>query len=207
MRFRIQSTFALLLAAAAVSVGMHGVARAQAQPRAVDVKPYRAELALDYTYLHSNAPPGGCGCINLNGGSATFAWPLKYKGGTFAVVGDITAVHAGAITASGYSLTLSTYTVGGRYTPRLHHSPLQPFGQILVGAGHSSGSLVATQGTTPSAAGGAFAANLGGGLDLRATPRLSIRLIEADYLVTTFNNGVNNHQNNLRISTGVVLRF
>jgi peptidoglycan-associated lipoprotein len=35
--------------------------------------PPRAELALGYTYMHSNAPPCGCGCFNLNGGSATVA--------------------------------------------------------------------------------------------------------------------------------------
>jgi hypothetical protein len=34
-----------------------------------------------------------------------------------------------------------------------------------------------------------------------------VRLIEADYLVTTFDNGVNNHQNNLRIGAGLVVRF
>jgi hypothetical protein len=32
-------------------------------------------------------------------------------------------------------------------------------------------------------------------------------LVEADYLVTTFDNGSNNHQNNLRVGAGVVLRF
>jgi hypothetical protein len=32
-------------------------------------------------------------------------------------------------------------------------------------------------------------------------------MIEADYLVTTIDNGANNHQNILRISSGVVLRF
>ena len=36
-------------------------------------------------------------------------------------------------------------------------------------------------------------------------PRFSVRLVEADYLLTTFDNGSNNHQNNLRISAGVVL--
>ena len=35
----------------------------------------------------------------------------------------------------------------------------------------------------------------------------SARLAEADYLLTTFDNGTNNHQNNLRISAGVVIHF
>jgi peptidoglycan-associated lipoprotein len=142
---------------------------------------------LDYSYLRSNAPPGDCGCFNLNGGSATFAWTLKPEG-HFALVGDITAAHAGSISSSGYDLTLSSYTVGARYRFKVPQPSLQPFGQLLVGIAHSSGSL-------------------GGGLDLRANRRFSVRLVEADYLLTTFDNGTNNHQNNLRVSAGVVMHF
>jgi peptidoglycan-associated lipoprotein len=72
---------------------------------------------------------------------------------------------------------------------------------------HSSGTLV--EGTNPGAAnaGAAFAANIGGGLDLKTNRRFAIRLIEANYLLTTVDNSSNNHQNNLRISAGVVMRF
>jgi peptidoglycan-associated lipoprotein len=94
--------------------------------------------------LRSNAPPGGCGCINLNGGSATFAWPIK-PGGALALVGDITAAHAGSISSTGKSLTLSSYTAGAHYRLKLGHSPnsssWQPFGQALIGLAHSSGTL------------------------------------------------------------------
>jgi outer membrane immunogenic protein len=204
MRLRIKHNFVLLLTIAAVSVAP-AVAQSDAQPAPASDKLPRAELALNYSYLRSNAPPGGCGCFNLNGGSATFAWPVKP--GSFALAGDVTVAHAGAISSTGDSLTLSTFTAGGRYLPKLGHSALQPFGQALVGLAHSSGTLV--QGTNPGAgnAGAAFAANLGGGLDLRANRRFSVRLVEADYLLTTFDNGSNNHQNNLRISAGAVVRF
>jgi peptidoglycan-associated lipoprotein len=89
---------------------------------------------------------------------------------------------------------------------RLSHTPdLSFFGLALVT--HSCESLVEEANSATSNAGAAFAASLGGGLDLRASRRFSFRLIEADYLLTTFDNGTNDHQNNLRISTGVVLRF
>ena len=204
MRLRIKHIFALLLTIAAVSTAQ-SVARSDSQPAPASGKPFRAELELGYSYLHSNAPPGGCGCFNLNGGNATFAWPVKPGG--FALVGDVTVAHAGAAANTGDSLTLSAFTVGGRYLPKLSHSPLQLFGQALIGLAHSSGTLV--QGANPAAAnaGAAFAANLGGGLDLRASPRLSVRLIEADFLLTTFDNGSNNHQNNLRIGAGLVIHF
>jgi peptidoglycan-associated lipoprotein len=202
MRLRIKTNFALLLTLAAVSALC---AQDLGKPAPTDPKPYRMELAAGYTYLHSNAPPGGCGCFNLNGGNATFAWPVM--SGRFALVGDFTIAHAGTVSTTGNSLTLSTYTAGGRYLPRLSHSPIQPFGQALIGLAHAGGTLV--QGANPGAAnaGAAFAANIGGGADLKATPRVSVRLIEADYWLTTFDNGSNNHQNNLRISSGIVVRF
>src|ERR1039458_3576736 len=90
----------------------------------------------------------------------------------------------------------------GFMSPRLKHSPMQPFGQVLAGLAHSSGTLVQGQNSTTANAGAAFAANLGGGLDLRVNQRFSVRLVEADYLVTTFDNGVNDHQNNLRLKIG-----
>jgi peptidoglycan-associated lipoprotein len=204
MRLRIKHNFVLLLTIAAVSVEL-AVAQATAQAASASDKPLRAELALNYSYLRSNAPPGGCGCFNLNGGSATFAWPVKP--GSFALVGDVTVAHAGTVSSTSDTLTLSAFTAGARYLPRLGHSPLQPFGQALIGLAHSSGTLVQGSNSAASNAGAAFAANLGGGLDVHATRRFSVRLVEADYLLTTFDNGVDNHQNNLRISAGVVVRF
>lgn len=204
MQLRIKTTFSLLLAIAAVSA-RPAIAQAPAQPAATSNEPYRAELAVGYTYLHSNAPPGGCGCFNMNGGNATFGWQMKP--GRFALVGDINIAHASKVSTSGDSLTLSTFTVGGRYHLSLGHSGLQPFGHALVGLAHSSGTLV--QGSSPRVgnAGAAFAGNFGGGLNLHATPRFSLSLIEADYLLTTFDNGSNDHQNNLRIGAGIVFRF
>jgi peptidoglycan-associated lipoprotein len=132
--------------------------------------------------LRSIAPPGGCGCFNLNGGSATFAWTVKP--GCFARMGDAITSHAGA-TATGESLILSAFTAGARYLPWLGRSLVQPFGQALIGLEDSTGTLV--QGTAnPASAnvGAAYAAKLGGGLDRRSNSRFSSRLIDADYLVT-----------------------
>lgn len=200
MQLRIKYTLALLLTIALVSC-MPAVA--QVAP-AVET-PLRAELALDYSYLRSNAPPGSCGCFNLNGGSATFAWPVEPGG--FALAADLTIVNANEVSNTGYGLGLGTLTAGPRYVPRLRHWPLQPFGQVLAGVTHSVGSLV--RAPNPGATNGSlsFAANLGGGLDLRASRRFSFRLVEADYLVTNFVNGINDHQNILRISTGLVIHF
>jgi outer membrane immunogenic protein len=201
MRFRVEWAW-MLLAIAAVFQGPR-VAGAQAVEASKDAP--RPELALGYSYVRSNAPPGGCTCFNQNGGSAAFAWPLR--NGQIALVGDITAATAGGIAAGSYSLTLSTYTAGMRYAPGFGHSALKPFGQVLVGLAHSSGTLVSGQGTSVENSDVAFSSIIGGGVDWRLNGRWSIRLAEADYLLTTFDNGGNNHQNNLRINTGVVVRF
>ena len=163
----------------------------------------RPELALAYDYARSNAPVGGCGCFSLNGGSATFALPLHRAG--LSLVADVTITRAGSVSASGLDLTLSTYTAGVRYTSPRTPLRVHPFGQILVGVAHADGSLVPSSIITNSSA--AFASLVGGGIDLRITHRFSVRLIEADYLVTTFNNGSNDHQNILRLNTGLVLHF
>jgi opacity protein-like surface antigen len=115
--------------------------------------------------------------------------------------------HSGATSTNGDDLTLSAYTAGIRYTPRLHMGPLKPFGQVLAGVAHARGSLAEGTNLAASNAGAAFAANVGGGVDLKITRMLALRLIDANYLVTTFNNGDNNHQNNLRLSAGVVHHF
>jgi outer membrane immunogenic protein len=72
---------------------------------------------------------------------------------------------------------------------------------------HSSGSLVNGGTANVPNAIAAFATNLGGGVDIHTGSHIDLRLLEADYLLTTVDNGKNNVQNNLRLSGGVVIRF
>jgi outer membrane immunogenic protein len=163
----------------------------------------RAEAALTYTYVHTNAPPGGCGCFSMNGGTGSFAYHLNSK---FAGVAEVASVHAGNVDATGLDLTLTSFLFGPRLTHHIPGTRLTPYGQVLVGAVHSTGRLV------PISANGAsssttFAATVGGGLDFRLSHRIAIRPVQIDYFVTTLPNGANDHQNNLRVSSGLVLRF
>ncbi|HEX4319688.1 MAG TPA: outer membrane beta-barrel protein [Acidobacteriaceae bacterium] len=202
MRVTIRTTFRLMLIMAAL-LATQAVAHAQ-QPTAAQRK-YVGEFAFDYTYLHSNAPPGGCGCFNMNGGSVSFAWPLG--SGKLSLVGDGTLLQNGSISKDNLNLTMGAYTAGVRFRPFARTSAFRPFGQVLVGVAHAGGSLVHSQLNTVSNSGAAFASNVGGGVDLRVNNRFSLRLAEADYLITTFKNGDNDHQNNFRLSAGVVIRF
>lgn len=178
-------------------------ARAQNAPSSAPAE--RAEVDLDYNYAHSNAPPGGCGCFNLNGAGGDFAWFLLPE--HFAIVGDLSVTHASTVSTSADDLTLTAVTFGGRYRLQLGASRLHPYGQALAGFAHASGSLA--QGANPAAAnaGAAFAANLGGGVDWDLGRRYSIRIIDADYFATRFDNGSNDHQNNLRLGAGLAFHF
>jgi outer membrane immunogenic protein len=205
MRVWIKCIFVLLLTIAAVPP-RH--AAAQAAPQATGVPPeapVHADIAFGYSYLHSNAPPGGCTCFNMNGFNISSAWPLRPGG--FAIASDLTFETIGNINGTNYTLSFGTLTVGTRYLFRTHHRSFQPFAEALGGGAHASGTLSKLPNPLNNNATLAFAAVLGGGVDLRAGRTFSWRLVEADYLPTTFDNGVNNHQNNFRISSGLVIRF
>jgi outer membrane immunogenic protein len=162
------------------------------------------ELALEYNFVHSNAPPAQCDCFSLNGGSVSIAQPLG--AGHLAAAFDASVVHGSQISSGGYDLTLSSFTAGVRYRPFLH-SRWSPFGQVLIGVANASGTLV--EGNTPAASDSTlnFASVVGGGLDYRLRGRWSVRLIDADYLLTRTSNRVNDHQNNLRLGAGIVIRL
>jgi outer membrane immunogenic protein len=194
----MKATFALLVVAAC------GPALCLADASAIGDGPQRTEIAGGYTYIRANAPPGQCDCFSMNGGSLSVAQPLMSP--KFAFVFDATVAHGSGIGAGGYDLTLSTFTAGIRYRP-IPYSQWSPFSQIMLGAAHATGSLVT--GDTPAAndASLKFAGTVGGGLDYWLNNRWSLRVIEADYLYTTYSNRVNNHQNNLRLSIGAAYHF
>ena len=161
------------------------------------------EIALDYTYLHTNAPPGGCGCFSMNGGSGSYAYHL---GPQFAAVIEVGAVHAAKVDASGLDLTLTSYLAGPRFYYRRPMARFVPYGQVLLGA------VRATGGLAPANADGArsaavFGSTLGGGVEFNVSRSITLRVAQIDYFVTTFENKVNNHQNNIRISAGAAYHF
>jgi opacity protein-like surface antigen len=72
---------------------------------------------------------------------------------------------------------------------------IRPFAEALFGAGHIS--------TNGAGSDTSFATALGGGVDYHLIPLVSWRL-EGDYVQTRF---FSTTQNNVRLSTGIVLRF
>jgi hypothetical protein len=154
----------------------------------------------------SQTPQGTCvitGCVtttttqnlNLNG------WEV---GGAFKVLGPLALAADFSDTSGsfqGANTRLKTYLVG----PQLRFpGPISPFVHFLAGAAHESIGTAASALITTGPTQTAFATTLGGGLDLKVLPFISLRPIQVDYLLTHFNSKT---QNQPRISAGIVLRF
>lgn len=176
-------------------------AAAQQTVTDTEAMPSRFDLAGGYNFIKANAPPAECGCFSMNG---------AFVGGDFnfnrwfSVAAQGTAGHATHISSLGQNLTLTTFMGGPRVS--WVHDRYIPFAQFMAGGAHGSGSYFPS-GTSSTSSSTGFAYATGGGLDLNLTPRLAIRAVDAEYLHTSFPNGVNTSQNQLQIGAGVVVRF
>jgi outer membrane immunogenic protein len=201
MRLRIITPAMFLLAVMSVLVAQ---AHAQAAQPVKPNQPVPRQLALNYNWAHSNAPPGGCGCFSLNGGSTQLAWPIART--KFSLIADFAMVTQPDALSSGRSLRLDTYLGGAQYRPLKSKGRWQPFAEALIGGVHPSGTMITPNAVTRNPA-LSFAGTVGGGLDLQLNRRWLWRTAQVNYLATTVNNGVNDHQNVLVVKTGIVLRF
>ena len=196
MDMRMKSTKMVLLALLAFGCTAVHPRRAAAQSGSL------VDAGVEYNYVRSNAPPGGCGCFSLNGGSGWVAFNFSRA---FGVVGEIASQHASNIPSAGADLTLTSFLAGPRYTWTAA-GRFRPFTQVLLGGAHADGTLAPGGSGLPGSA-NAFAMIAGGGLDFNLSRNFALRALEADYYLTHFDNGVNDHQNSLRIAAGVIIRF
>lgn len=160
---------------------------------------FPVDVAAGYSYLRAH-PAGNAGAFGADGGTAAAAWNFT---SSIALAADFSGYNFRSQPA-GVGGHLLTYTAGPRYTRSHETFRCRPFAQALVGGARVSGNLNGL----PAGENG-FALILGGGLNTRVTSLISIRVLEADYLLTRFNRVTNTTglQHDLRISTGVVLRF
>lgn len=144
--------------------------------------------------VSANAEPkaevfGGYQYTRFDGGPSANGWNLAVTGDFKPWLG-VTADFSGVY---GSGQRFHTYTFG----PEVHaHLPLvKPFAHVLLGGGTSSAGGVNTNG---------FAMFLGGGIDAGHGP-LAFRVVQFDWMITHFS-GFTDHDN-VRVSTGLVLRF
>jgi hypothetical protein len=115
---------------------------------------------------------------------------------------------------------LTSYLVGPTVTANFGRSSV--FGHALLGVAHSSlgagVSLPLIGGiSTGISSGTGLAMEFGGGVDIGITRHLAFRAVQVDYLRTQLNTldalssglstSLDNRQNTMRYSTGIVLRF
>jgi hypothetical protein len=127
---------------------------------------------------------------------------------------------SGLPNGNGYTLMVGpvvTYRNKSRLTPFIH--VLFGFDRLSISASTISGLSTPLSSTATTFDDAALA--LGGGLDLRVFRRFSLRLAQLDYLETTHNldhfygqafptgafNNLETHERNLRVSSGIVIRF
>ncbi|HEY6252349.1 MAG TPA: outer membrane beta-barrel protein [Candidatus Angelobacter sp.] len=152
----------------------------------------KAEVFGGYSYLRVSVVGTG---FNFNGGSGSIAFNPSHWWG---FVADVGGYHN---TSFGASTNLISYLFGPKFSYR-SNGRLTPFAQALFGGAHENTSFIGISGSQ-----NAFAAALGGGIDAKFGHHFAFRLIQAEYVLTKFNDGVNNRQNNARISTGLVYRW
>ena len=188
---------------------------------AQDAATPKAELFVGYSYLRAVPTlADGNRLVWLNGGSTSLAYNFSRHLG---IVGDFGGFDDSEIRLAGASgapsrvvdssATAYTYLLGPRFSFR-NHERITPFVQVLFGGIHASDVTLSSgctgAGCTPLPAENAFAMTAGGGLDLRIHRHFAIRMIQAEYLMTRFENfsaSETESQNDMRLSSGIVFRF
>jgi outer membrane protein OmpA-like peptidoglycan-associated protein len=177
----------------------------------------KAELYVGYSYLRAvPAPSDGNRLVWLNGGSTSIAYNFtRHLGlvGDFGGFDDSQLLLTGTGTTPNSSGSVYTYLFGPRFSFR-NHERFTPFVQTLFGDIHASDVKLSSgcmgAGCTPLPAENSFAWTGGGGLDIRVHRHFAIRLIQAEYLMTRFQDyftGATLSQNDMRLSSGIVFRF
>lgn len=184
----------------------------------------KLDIALHFSFARWNPDSNYANTVNLYGGGGSItAFFTDFVGieGEFTGYGNQNYTFnirngEGAFVPVRFKGNFFTYLFGPVIQKR--SGRFRPFGEFLLGAAHTNvyANVTTKQalGTTPSS--DAFAMAVGGGLDLRLNKHISLRLGEADYLLTHFNayNGSavapffsNYNQNNFRLLSGIVFSF
>ncbi len=137
----------------------------------------KAEVFGGYQFTHPDGGP------NLNGWNGALTGNFNK---TFGVTADFSGTY-------GSGLSFYTFTLGPKLTANL--PVIKPFVHALVGGARISGGGGGTTG---------FDMMLGGGLDA-GHGHLAWRVVQADWMLTRFSGFTD--KKNVRVSTGLVLRF
>ena len=145
-----------------------------------------------YSYLRFESTQlGFANRLNLNGADVEVSLPDLYEG--LGIAADISAHYA-------QEMEEFNFLIGPQYS--YNWKGLRFTGHTLFGRSRDRLRQPGTTQLEPSNLGRGVA--LGGSLDFALSDRLSVRPIQADYLITNF---FGSTQHNLRISTGLIFKF
>ena len=147
----------------------------------------QVEVFGGYSNLNANM---NASSVNLNGVNFSVAENLNsWFGGAL----DISS-HFG--TENGFRTNTQSLTYGPVFSYRKNKT-IVPFGHAMLGAVRGGPEYLGI--SKPEERFGVYT---GGGLDVKVTPHVALRVIQADYLMTRFSN---TRQDNMRLSAGIVL--
>jgi outer membrane protein OmpA-like peptidoglycan-associated protein/opacity protein-like surface antigen len=181
----------------------------------------KVEWFLGYSFWRATPTSNGNRIGYLHGGSTSVAYNFnRYVG----FVADFAGFDNNKLTlfAPAGSETLNaggsvyTFMVGPRLSYRKYEK-FTPYAQVLAGVVHASSVTVSgctgDPSCTPIGSDTTFAAMAGVGFDINISHRVALRLLEADFLLTHFQDPISatglsrGWQDNTRLSTGIVFRF
>ena len=160
----------------------------------------RYELGAGYSYVNFN-PGSPFPSNNNNGVSGSFAYNAsRYLG----LVAEFSGYNIGSnVNGTGTNPNWNTWLFGPRLNLR-RFDYFVPFVEFLAGGAHGDAQLTGTTSQN------AFAFAAGGGVDIVFSKHVAWRFAQIDYLMTNFsgaNLAGNARQDNLRLGTGIVVRF
>jgi outer membrane protein OmpA-like peptidoglycan-associated protein/opacity protein-like surface antigen len=188
--------------------------------RGLDSYTPRTEVFMGYSYLRA-VPTLAAGnrLVWLNGGSTSIAFNFNRY---FGLVGDFGGFNETRLLLEGgnppsaqgpYQAvdagTVFTYLAGPRLSYR-KNDRITPFAQVLFGGIRASEETLCPSCAPSLPVENSFAMTAGGGLDINVRRHLAIRILQAEYLMTRFDNlttGTSATQNDMRLSSGIVFRY
>lgn len=167
-------------------------------PVSVAAQNHDLRLAAGVTATLSNAPPGSCGCFWMPGGSGEAS--LGVLRGLDASV-EITGSHRTNIPDTGRDLSVLTLMAGPRLR-QFERRRVSLTEHFFLGAARGFDARFGTDDTATSVA---FSAGVG--VEVRLSPSIWLRPIEASYQQTALPNGADNRQRNLHLGVSAVFQL
>jgi hypothetical protein len=170
----------------------------------------KVEVFGGYQYLRLNNVGGNNSGIDVNANG----WDTSLTGyfnKFIGVTGDFSGSYATFNVPNGDGTTSSIsghfYSYTGGPVVAFREGKVNPFVHVLVGGAHAGFSPCTNCGQN------GFTTLFGGGVDLKVNKAIAVRLIQADWVYYHFGSGPANNggsygeSDNVRIATGVVIRF